>query len=111
MIGERLPDYPPEFDDEVDGTALMEQVAEHFGLSPDATEAQIEKAIYGGTSCGAWITFTETGLVVGSIIEGSDANCTEHTLDWTGEENVGQWLDEALSEIEAEADTLWNEAQ
>ena len=92
------------------GRALHGAVTDWCGLPYDATVAQIKKAIYKGTDCGAWIEFTETLLSVGSIVEGSDIDCESHHLTWTGEENVGKWLGEVFEAIEAEATELWNEA-
>jgi hypothetical protein len=92
------------------GRALHGAVTEWLGIPYDTTTARIEKAIFKGTVCGAWIQFTETGLSVGSIVEGSDVDCESHHLTWTGEEDVGKWLNESLKVIEDEATELWNEA-
>ena len=81
------------------GSELVKRVMEHFGLEESDPVHRLEKAIFKGTDCGAWIEFTETGLAVGSIVEGSDVSCTTQTLIWTGEENVEKWLDQALKEI------------
>ena len=99
----------PELDEELDGAALVSEVAIHFGLPEDAEESLIKKAIFKGTNCGAWIEFTVTGIAVGSIVEGSDVDCTSHALIWTGEEDVGAWIDNALAEIEEEANYIWKE--
>lgn len=102
------PEYPPEFD-EWDGSELMAQVAAYWGLPPTATEADIAKSCYKNTECGAWIRITATGLVVGSIVEGSDQDCRTHKLQWEGED-IEEWLDTALAEIQKEAEQLWQQA-
>ena len=96
------------------GSELNKRVKEHYGLQESDDDARLSKALFKGTECGAWIEFTETGLAVGSIVEGSDVDCTTHNLIWTGEENVEKWLDSALDEIEVEAELIfqaWNEGE
>ena len=92
------------------GEELNKRVKKHYGLQESDDDTRLSKALFKGTDCGAWIEFTETGLAVGSIVEGSDVDCTTHTLIWTGEEDVEKWLDQALKEIEEEAKGLWKEA-
>ena len=90
------------------GEELNKRVKAHCGLQPSDDDARLSKALFNGSDCGAWIVMEETGLKVGSIVEGSDAEVS-HTLIWTGEENVEKWLDQTLKEIEEEVDFLWRE--
>jgi hypothetical protein len=53
------------------GEWLIETIAESIGIEPDAKK--IDRAVYKGTSCGAWVRFDEKGIMVGTIVEGSDA--------------------------------------
>lgn len=50
---------------------------------------------------------TQDGFLIGSIVEGSEAECTPHFLPFpfTGED-----LDNAVQALETQADELWNEA-
>jgi len=91
------------------GEDLTDRVAVYFGLEKGCPVHRIQKALFKGTACGAWIQFTESGLAVGSIVEGSDIDCESHYFDWTGEEDVESFLSKALDEIELEADILWRE--
>ena len=88
---------------------LKDRVAVHFGLEKGCPVHRIEKALFKGTACGAWIEFPDDGLVVGSIVEGSDVDCESYSFDWTGEEDVESFLTNALDEIEMEAEELWRE--
>jgi len=81
-------------------------VAVHFGMEPDAPWHQIEKAVYEGTDCGAWIECTDVELRVGSIVEGSDVDCQTHILMLP---TTSKALSEALDAIELEAPEIWNE--
>ena len=90
------------------GAALVAKVAAFFGC--EAREAACIRRAYKDTDCGAWLRFTETGLEMGSIVEGSDAEIDTTPLRWTGEEDVAAWLREAITYIEGEADMLWREA-
>lgn len=96
------------------GEFLMGTIAEGFcGLPYDAPEHQIKKAIYKGTSCGAWIAFDEKGVIVGTIVEGSDTEYYER-IDLTsiGLEDgklLVQRLRDALERCEDFAEEAWNE--
>ena len=90
------------------GAALVAEVAAFFGCDP--TEAACTRRAYKDTDCAAWLRFTETGLEMGSIVEGSDAEIDTTPLRWTGEEDVGAWLRETITYIEGKAEMLWREA-
>tara|TARA_R110000772_G_scaffold249530_2_gene363933 strand:+ start:71016 stop:71327 length:312 start_codon:yes stop_codon:yes gene_type:complete len=68
---------------------------------------EVERNTYKFTNCGAWIKETTKGVVVGSIIEGSDACCEEIVLEYPF--NIKEFW-QALDQIENEADELWREA-
>jgi hypothetical protein len=71
------------------------------------TVAQAEKNLYKATACGAWISFREGFVKVGSIVEGSHAECETHILSYPF--TAENW-EKAIAEIEEEADILWKEA-
>ena len=68
---------------------------------------EARKAIYRGTTCGAWIAFTDTSVRVGSIIEGSDAEVTSCPLRYPFTMD-DFWM--ALDVVQDEARLLWDEA-
>lgn len=52
-------------------------LARELGGEPDNREhceAQISKRVYKGTDCGAWFKETQTGIEIGSIVEGFDGD-------------------------------------
>ena len=81
-------------------------VAMHFGLESGAAWHSVQKALFKGTACGAWIELTDGELRVGSIVEGSDVDCQMHTLVLP---TTSEALGEALDAIELEAQQIWNE--
>jgi len=81
----------------------INELAEQVGT----TEEGLEKAIYKGTSCGAWIHPVENGVKVGSIVEGSDAEVGPYTLTFPFEMK-SFW--DTLQNIEDTAEELWQEA-
>ncbi len=90
------------------GEALMELLAKFYWCEP--TEEAIKKSVYKHTSCGAWIAFTETGVKVGSIVEGCDFGTEEYDISYNGDDK--QFMKSffaAIEEIETEADFLWRE--
>jgi hypothetical protein len=88
------------------GQEMDALVAEYFGLPSDASEVEIDRALYKGTDCGAWFKFTETGVRVGTIVEGSDAEFIRN-LDYpftaSEFERVIRYLEERASEAWKEA--------
>lgn len=82
----------------------VQEICEELGV-PDF-EA-LKKAIYKGTACGAWITASDRGVQVGSIVEGSDAETETYTLNFPFEYRE---LWSALDCVDKEAAVLWEEA-
>lgn len=73
------------------GRFLVETIANLYGC--DETAEAVNRAVYKNTDCGAWINFDETGIVVGTIVEGSDAEYSERIdLDGVGEDDEGTAL-------------------
>ena len=68
--------------------------------------ASVEKAIFKGTNCGAYIEpiTGNTGVAVGSIVEGVDWGTDTHCLHYPFKESE---LWSALEKVEAEADEIW----
>jgi hypothetical protein len=54
---------------------LVETIANSIGIEP--YPEKINRAIYRGTDCGAWVKFDEDGILVGTIVEGSEAEYSE----------------------------------
>jgi|SRR6185436_57452 len=91
------------------GSALMQCLADIYCCEP--TEAAVKRGVYKNTECGAWIAFTATGVKVGSIVEGSDAETQSFDVPYNGDDEAfRKAFFEALNEIEAQADLLWHEA-
>jgi hypothetical protein len=57
------------------GAFLLHAIADDLGVEPN--EKAIDRAIYKGTDCGAWARFDAEGCIVGTIVEGSDAEYSE----------------------------------
>ena len=68
--------------------------------------ASVEKAIFKGTNCGAYIEpiTGNTGVAVGSIVEGVDWGTDTHCLHYPFKESE---LWSALEKVEAEANEIW----
>lgn len=104
-------------ENEAFGAWLIEAIGEPMGITgPDAAR-RIDRAVYKGTQCGAWVRFDEKGIMVGSIVEGSDAEFAERinlegidpqTEGAAEELNRRFWA--ALDYIEDAAEEEWNEA-
>ena len=69
-------------------------------------EEEAKRNAYKYTDCSAFIEFEEDGVVIGSIVEGSDHGTTTFHLkydDGTTKENFQKIIDQ----IEQEADLIW----
>lgn len=67
---------------------------------------QIERAIYKGTECGAWINWDDKKLTIGSIVEGSDVEFSKTFNFPVNIKEINNWFEE-LEELTEEA---WCEA-
>lgn len=80
----------------------IHDLAAYFGTD----EEHLERAIYNGTYCGAWINWTHSKVNIGSIVEGSDAEFDE-SFEFPFDSSA---VDEWLEELERLTSTAWNEA-
>ena len=67
---------------------------------------QLERYAYKYTDCGAWISWDEHSVSIGSIVEGSDAEFAE-TFSFPVDSDV---LDAWVEELERLCDEAWHEA-
>ena len=73
-------------------------------LSADSEE-QAKRHTYKYTDCGAWLEFTETGVRIGSIVEGCDFGTATYPLNYPFTEAD---YDARMQAVEAEASALWD---
>lgn len=91
------------------GKALVALLADKYGCEPEAK--RIDRCVYKNTDCGAWIIFTETGVRLGSIVEGSDAEVPPIDVPYTGNDEIFlAAFDAAIATIEETASEMWDEA-
>ena len=80
----------------------ISDLAAAWGTTPE----HIERDIYKYTDCGAWISWTDSTVTIGSIVEGSDAEF-DFTFHFPVElESIEEWIDE----LEVLCDEAWHEA-
>lgn len=86
---------------------LAEYLSVTVGKYKDKLKEAIASRVYKNTDCGAWVKFTETGIILGSIVEGSEAevDTDELTFPFTSED-----YEKTIEHIECEVDILWREA-
>lgn len=60
---------------EVQHEYLIKTIADGLGYIRDPVA--ISRVIYKTTACGAWVQFDSQGILVGTIVEGSDAEYSE----------------------------------
>lgn len=76
------------------------------GSDPAYSIKLLEKAIYKGTECGAWIECLDNGVRMGSIVEGAEECTGVSVLEYPFSED-DFW--DSLSDIEIEATQIWND--
>ena len=69
-------------------------------------ESECERRIYKYTSCGAWIEFTESGIVIGSIVEGCDFGTATYPLHYANKFTSAD-IQARIDAVEEEADAIW----
>jgi hypothetical protein len=93
------------------GQFLIHAIAAPLGLQDEPE--RIDRAVYKGTSCGAWVRFDEKGIAVGTIVEGSDAEFSKRIdlsgidTDEAGEAELNRRFWAALQMCEDFADEVW----
>ena len=91
-------------ENEAFGQFLLQTIADIYDCEP--TPSMISKMVYKHTDCGAYIHFDERGIVVGTIVEGSDAeyfkriNLTGIDTDDDGAELLRERFYEILDDCE-----------
>ena len=79
------------------------EILNHFSAK---TEEEAKRNIYKNTDCGAFIEFEKDGIVLGSIVEGSDEGTTTFKLKY--KDITEDKLENIMARIENEANLIWN---
>jgi hypothetical protein len=69
-------------------------------------EHQCQRHLYKYTDCGAWIEFTPTGIVLGSIVEGCNFGTATYILNYA-DNFTSDDMQARIDAIEKEASALW----
>ena len=69
-------------------------------------EDSLERAVYKGTACGAYIHWNDKSLTIGSIVEGSDAEFSKEFQFPFDTKDIDEWFEE-LEDLTTQA---WLEA-
>ena len=67
---------------------------------------QLDHHVYKYTDCGAWITWDDNSVTIGSIVEGSDAEFDRSFLFPVDSDALDAWI----NELEVLCDEAWHEA-
>jgi len=69
-------------------------------------EEQCHRRIYKYTDCGAWIEFKESGIVIGSIVEGCDFGTATYPLYYSDDFTSAD-IQARIDAVEKEASAIW----
>jgi len=69
-------------------------------------EEQCKRRIYKHTSCGAWIEFKESGIVIGSIVEGCNFGTATYPLHYSNK-FASTDIQARIDAVEKEASAIW----
>jgi len=69
-------------------------------------EDECERNLYRNTNCGAWIEFTDTGIKIGSIVEGADFGTMIYPLQYADNFTSAD-IQARIDAVEAEAAAIW----
>jgi hypothetical protein len=83
----------------------LKDVADYFGANHPTVDS-ITRCLYMGTDCGARFDTCLDGFVIGSIVEGSDAEFSEG-FEWGISSDV---VDAYIKTLESQCSEAWNEA-
>jgi len=99
-----------ESDKSAQRAVAIEVLKDFFSIDPAANPDfdVMSRRLYKATACGAWIAEEKDGIAIGSIVEGSDADCQTHRIKWS--DVTTDAIEAAVEAIEEEAEELWEEA-
>jgi len=80
----------------------IKEFCDYWGVD----EEHLERSVYKGTSCGAWIHWDDKHIHIGSIVEGSDAEFDREFKFPFDSALIDRWFDE----LEVLVDNAWREA-
>ena len=87
---------------------MIKAIANSIGIEADADK--IDRAIYKGTDCGAWVRFDSDGVTVGTIVENSDAEYSERLTSDNAEDLCAEFW-EAIQRCENFSSDVWFEME
>ena len=70
------------------------------------TADQLYRHVYKYTDCGAWISWDDISVTIGSIVEGSDAEFSRRFLFPVDSDELDAWV----TELEQLCEDAWHEA-
>jgi hypothetical protein len=71
------------------------------------SEGQCKRNMYKYTDCGAWLEFTPTGIVIGSIVEGCDFGTATYPLHYKDNFTSAD-IQARIDAVEREAEAIWD---
>ena len=85
----------------------LRRLNEALHLDPDNLKYElIERQLYKYTECGAWISFSDEGIRLGSIVEGCDFGSAVYPLKWADVNRESLYA--RIEAIENEVEALWD---
>lgn len=69
-------------------------------------EEQLHRYVFQFTGCGAWISWDDKSVTIGSIVEGSDAEFSESFCFPVESDTIDDWV----RELDRLCDEAWHEA-
>lgn len=103
---ERQPEYPPEYDRDVEGEIAFEKTLDMLETLYGSRDVEsLSRSFYTHTACGGWLKMEDHDLIMGSIVEGSDADCTSRKMPHPVSRKA---FAENVKELEDEATEIWN---
>ena len=67
--------------------------------------SKVERCVYKDTECGAWISFNEDGIQLGSIVEGCDIEISPVSIGW---KDIPNSFTESVDTINKQACAIWD---
>lgn len=102
------------------GSWALGVIAKALGIDPEGEddgelESRISRAVYKNTACGAWFAVADDRFLVGTIVEGTDAEFVTDLKvlkfidldECAGEKAILKWFWDALHQSDEFASEFW----